>query len=247
LVGLTREAERLLVACRETRAWCDEALPQRLPGLHLAVRTGELVSETVRRAHELQADLIVVPPMTGRSGSIVAALARTSGVPVLVARPTDARRSLLAAADLEDETYPVLRRAAELAGEMAAEVLLLHDLHEAPARESSPAPSKAAAALSDPAEVQRQRLLRAAHRWLPRGKVVVTRENDAAHAIVKQATSSGVDTIIVGARPRPWLARRMAQTIAAQVVERAACSVLVVPIDGAEPAHLPSANVVPAE
>ena len=56
--------------------------------------------------------------------------------------------------------------------------------------------------------------------------------HDPARAIVTQAAHSDVDTIVVGTRPHPWLARRMARTVAARVVEAADRSVLVVPIEG---------------
>lgn len=231
LAGPTREAARRLRACRETRAWCDQVLTQPLPALRIAVRAGEFVSEIARRAHELRAELISMAPLEGRSGSIVAALARSAGVPVLVTRRPSTARSLLAASDLEDETYPILRRTAALASEETAEVLLFHDLH--PPRQSQPATAQdsTSAAAARRVEVQRQRLLCAARRWLPGGRVVVTDENDPARAIVTQAAQSDVDTIVVGTRPHPWLARRMAQTVAARVVEAADRSVLVVPIE----------------
>lgn len=241
LAGPTREAARRLQACRETRAWCDQVLPRPLPALHVRVRAGEFVSVIAQRAQELDAELISVPAMRGRSGSLVAALARSSGVPVLVTRGRGTVRSLLAASDLEDESYPILRKAAELAGEVAADVLLLHDLAER-GRGPHRAPLAVVTSAGQRSEQQRQRLLRAAHRWLPRGKIVVTRENDPARAIVAQAVDSDVDTIVVGTRPRPWLARGMAQTVAARVVESADRSVLVVPIDGGEAGPAPAVS-----
>lgn len=220
-VAPTRDAERRLLACRETRAWCDQALLGALPPLRIAVRAGEFVTEIARRARELRTALISLPPMQGRSGSIVAALARCAGVPVLVTRGPGAPRRFLAASDLRDESYPILRKAAELAGEVAADVSLLHDLGDPHAAEPAAR-----------GESQRQRLLGAARRWLPTGNVVVTRENDPARAIVSHAAQNDLDTIVVGTRPRPWLARGMAQTVAARVVEAADRSVLVVPIEG---------------
>jgi nucleotide-binding universal stress UspA family protein len=135
-----------------------------------------------------------------------------------------------------------LRKAAELASRGAADVLLLHDVDPVGAGGSPRARLDAAAALTR-VEAQRQRLLRAARRWLPSGKVIVTSENDPARAIVEHAASTGVDTIIVGTRPRPWRARSAAQTVAARVVERSDRSVLVVPIDGVEPAHSTGAGM----
>jgi nucleotide-binding universal stress UspA family protein len=232
LAAPTREAARRLRACRETRAWCDQVLPHPLPALRVAVRAGEFVSEISQRAHELQAELISMAPLRGRSGSIVAALARSAAVPVLVTRGQTPARSFLAASDLEDETYPILRRTAALAREIAADVLLFHDLGTMPESKPGKVPDSAPASSDRQLELQRQRLLCAARRWSPGGRVVVTVENDPARAIVTQAAHSDVDTIVVGTRPHAWLARRLAQTVAARVVEAADRSVLVVPIEG---------------
>lgn len=88
-------------------------------------------------------------------------------------------------------------------------------------------------------EARSERLTQAARR-LPIGtQTVVLDELSAAGAILAEAESREADCVVVGTRrPSSWLDEFGSRRVATEVIERAACSVIVLPLDQERPASL---------
>lgn len=225
---------KALLEARHTQDWCDRELPEGLLDERLHVRTGAFVDEAAACALELDAELIVVPS-NGLKGADVASLGRAAGRPVLAARPSTERPTIVAATNLEDEGYPVLRRAAALGRRLEVPVVAVHNV--TPRTMVAGVDTSwlltvlpGGAALDD----RRRRLAKALERCGIASEAVVASEHDPAQAILGQARARDADIIVVGTRPRSWLGGLSAEGVAAKVVDEARRSVLVTPYDGAE-------------
>jgi nucleotide-binding universal stress UspA family protein len=213
---------RLLAATLETRRWCAEALPDAELSERLIPGGADVVAETALRARELEVDWIVMPDVQDGCGRLATALARASACPVLVARAPTSRSTLLVATDVSDDLYPVTRRAAALAEALHAPVLAFHDVGF-----RVPELSSRVNALTDAwAEIQTERLKAGGHQRLPELEVLLAHGTDRVETILQQARREDAEIIIVGLSGE---ADSAADTLAADVVERAVRSVLVVP------------------
>lgn len=206
--------ERCVETCRSTLAWCESVLGESLPARRLRIRFGGLIDEVTRRTSELGASLLIVSPTTARLGSTTTRLAQLCSCPVLVARDVELPSVLVAATDLEDRDYRVLRRATELGAALRASVVAVHNvscLSERPvASEASvnPAPQVPRRVIAD----------------LPTPlDLVVTTETDTVGAILDQAELRRSRMIVVGTRRRSG----PPGSVPAAVIERSRCSVLV--------------------
>jgi hypothetical protein len=92
------------------------------------VRAGDFVKETASVASTRGAQLLIIPPREGGVGARVISLAGASELPVLVLRGGGRFESLVAATDLEDDQYPILRRAHNLAQRLSASVTAVHNV-----------------------------------------------------------------------------------------------------------------------
>jgi nucleotide-binding universal stress UspA family protein len=233
-IDVTRDIQRILVATRETRAWCDELLPDAVSAERVCVRLGEFEAEVARRAEEVAPDMIVLSPGSQRLGDMVTTLARATQLPVLVARVQKSRCTLLAATDLEDDSYPVLRKAAALGNHLNASVVAFHNVGMARAQLVSRRSALSGQNLW--LDIQKERLELAADHLLQDGEVFVAQEPDPASAIVSRARAVHADTIIVGTRPRSWADSLARKSVAAEVVEQTDRSVIVVPLSALDQA-----------
>jgi len=216
-VQTTRRIQRCLAATRQTRVWCEALVEQRLPVRQLRTRIGDFVDQVVVRATELNAGLIVLAPSTGRVGPTATAVARASSRAVLVSRRSPRLTPLLAASDLEDQDFWVLRKAAELSARFGTPIVALHNVSCLPGVALSPHESPA------------RRLTRALAALPSPGLPVLTSELDPVDAIFDQARAHDANSIVVGVRRRPWLERLIRHDVAADIVERSDRSVVVVP------------------
>lgn len=220
-VAARRRIEQFVKACRQVRSWCDTVLDESLPTRQLRIRSGEFIEEATARAAELKARLIVLSPSMGRLGATATALAQAAMRPVLVARGGDSRGALVAATDLEDPEYRVVRRATEWGALFDAPVVAVHNVSCL----SSPL-----GALSTPCVRPAPELPSHVAVALPGSlDMVVTTDLDPVEAILDQALRRQSRMIVVGARRRSGQVPR--PRVPAEIVDRARCSVLVTSLE----------------
>jgi nucleotide-binding universal stress UspA family protein len=216
-----------------TRAWLLDVLGAEQCELPLSVRPGQFVAEVAAQAAKLRASLVVMPPHGMNLGATVTAIAQAAGVPVLVSREASGEEAILAATNLEDLDYPVLRGAATLARRLDAPLLAVHNL--APKRKTAftNADVPALPSAEDRGAEMRAAQLRHASEWLSPGmEVILRRDVSTVDAILEEVRRWHADLVVVGTRPHTWLADLRSSAVAPQVVERAERSVLVTPLRG---------------
>lgn len=237
------DARQEVYTLRDERAaitrWAADSLPAALGPERIALCRGDFVTSIVDHAKAIGASLIILAPSVQRSPKAVELLADTSALPVLVAhRSSQPHAAILAATDLRDAAYPVLRRAMALGDLLQAPVVPLHNV--------SPLAAVIGHAVRHPSslrefrtlygELQLQQKLRLgdarAHLKLERG--VVCNAERTVDAILEQARAHDAELVVVGLRRRSWLDRKVGVSVAAQVVARARRSVLVSPMGRAQ-------------
>jgi nucleotide-binding universal stress UspA family protein len=212
---------RLLAATRETRRWCANALPNAALSERPIPGAADIVEEAALRARERGVDWIVMPDVHDRCGRSATALARASGCPVLVARSPTSRSTLLVAADVSEDLYPISSRAAALAEALHAPVLAFHDVGF-----RVPELGSRVNALTDTwAQIQRERLEAGGHQRLPELEVLLAHGTDRVETILQQARREDAEIIIIGVTEDS----DSETDLAAEVVDHAIRSVLVVP------------------
>lgn len=231
LLGITRSVEHVVQSDRSLREWLTKFSPSGWLPADVCTRSGDFVRHVAARAREIDASLIVVPPGERRAGEVAGKLACAAQLPVLVARDATFEEGIVAATDLRDPTYPVLRTAASLSRRLDVPLIALHNL--SPVVLSGP---KELACLAVPAAARssaraQEHLERVLSRLSSQTTAVVADEVDPVDAILHEAQVRNVDLITVGRRPRSWLERLLVSSVAARVVNGTERSVLVVPID----------------
>lgn len=235
LVDAVRTVERALHANRTTRAWLRSCLGESNLA-RFTITHGGFVKQVVERAADLDAVLIVVPPREAQMGNTITSLACTSGVPVLVAREATKDETIVAATDLESDGYPVLRCAALLGQRLDAPVIAVHNVNPMSVVVGVDMTWPLTVLQGDPVRQARSaRLLQAADKLPVDARAVVRNEVNPADAILAEAREHDADMVVVGTRKHGWLERLFGGSVAAQVVNRAKRSVLVTPLDDAEP------------
>jgi len=216
-----------------TRAWMSTVL---LAGgdpdqQRVVVRRGALIDEVSAHAAELGAELIVVAPHGGRFGALVEVLARTSGLPVWVAREARSDDTIVAATDLEDATYPVVRAATRLADRLRTSVVAVHNLRP---RASHPrGPGGVLPSVDTVAEITKdktERLSQLARQLRTKTDCVMRHDDSTADAILGEARRRDADAVMVGTREQAWFKRLSGGGVAARVVQQARRSVIVTPL-----------------
>ena len=137
-------------------------------------------------------------------------------------------RHILAAVETHEEGQPVLERARELAKQFGAQLSVLHVV------EYLPVDPAGDALLTTPVDLSRERAVQAEARlkeWcgalgIPASQAKVAIGNITAE-ILRAATDSGVDLIVVGHHPRRGLAALFSHTEGG-VVQRSPCDVLAI-------------------
>lgn len=216
------------------RAFCDAVLTERLPEDRLFVRAGGLAKVAVELAGEASAAPVVLGP--GSDGKTAAEVACRARVPVLVARRARLG-SIVAATDLADPRFPVLRQAGQLAGRADERATVVHNVP------AMPGVGLPGGALGARLGLVPEETILSEYRWrlhavvrslgIAADPVVVSRPS-AADAILEIAREHDADLVVVGTHARSWLARLLSPSIAEVVVDRADGSVLVMPLSGDE-------------
>ncbi|MEZ4300241.1 MAG: universal stress protein, partial [Polyangiaceae bacterium] len=224
------------------RDFCDGVLGESLPEDHLIFEEGDVASVAARVAEELGAHIVVMG--SAANGKIASEVACQARVPVFVARAPRAG-TIVAATDLSDPRFPVLRRAGDLAGRSDRRTTIVHNVPPATGFDLYsmgvtprfwPAEHEDADILS---QYRRRLSALAGTLGIPAEPVVMTSASTSA-AILEVGQETDADLLVVGAHPRSWLGRLLSPSVAETVVDRAARSVLVLPLSGEE--HLAAAT-----
>lgn len=208
------------------RAFCDGVLLEPLPDDRLIVEEGDAAQVAAAVAERLGVAAVVLGAAgDGRTATEVACRAR---VPVLVARRVR-QGAIVAATDLEDVRYPVVRQASDLAGQLDERATFVHNVPPGPGLGLNAAGLGLVPEEEILAEYSGR--LRAIARLLPiAADVAVLSRPSAADAILEIAAEADADLVVVGAHARSWFGRLLSPGTAEVVVDRAGRSVLVLPL-----------------
>jgi nucleotide-binding universal stress UspA family protein len=207
--------EALGSATSDDEAWLDDVLPREL--VHRSRRTvGHLVQEAIKYALDQDAQLVVLPPAVGQSGSCVSAIVAAAGVPVLVACEATGGDSIVAATDLSDPRFPVVQLATEMIDHLETTLVGVHVVE---------------GETSDTAIEQRRSVMATALEPISLShEVVIELASDPAAAVLSAARERDSDMIVVGVPSRSWLDSLLHPTVASRIVAGAGRSVLLTPI-----------------
>lgn len=212
-----RRIDECVAACRQTRTWFEETLGEPLALQRLRIRNGRSVEAIASRAAELDVRLVVLAPESDALGLLAVSVARACSRPVLVARASSTGEAVIAATDLRDERYRVLREASALGAALGARVVAVHNVSCL----STPLGACLDAGARPAPELPRRMLAE-----LPVSPdLVITTELDPVGAIIEQAQQHRSGLIVVGARPQS--SRRSGASVPSELIARSGCSVLV--------------------
>jgi nucleotide-binding universal stress UspA family protein len=219
---------------RRVRRHCDRELAEVLPRDRMLVRRGDFAEVVASTARELDAALVIVPGGE-RRGIAVAAIARESGIPVLVARKPAAGGGIVAATDLGDPGCDELRHAAMLAAQTPGGLSFVHNVTPT-VQAGTTALGHGRCTVVEPSPECLQHCrerLRALAELLGvcADPLVVSRPN-VEDAILEVARDRRADLIVVGARRQGWFERLFGTALAARIVDHSERSVLVAPLSG---------------
>ena len=227
-IAILRSVERTLVSHRATSSWMRQmSSAGRIPGRFSIVR-GDFVTQVARYVEAVGAQLLLLPPQGESVSEIVAALSARTRTPVLVSRAPCSVHTIIAATDLRDAEYPVLRFAGDLGRRLDTDIIAVHNL-EWPAIAGSPG-------ASDPADVLRgepgraaglERLCRVSQQLLAPVQPVVRDDADPVDAILDEARTHDANLVVIGLRSGR---EGITGSVAARVVDLTQRSVLVIPM-----------------
>jgi nucleotide-binding universal stress UspA family protein len=225
-LAILRAVEHTLVSHRATCSWLRQLSSADSVPRRFSIVRGEFVTQVARYVEQVQAQLLLLPPRTDGVSELVAELSARTRTPVLVSRRPCTLQTIVAATDLRDSEYPVLRFAGALGGRLNSDIVAVHNL--------DPQPVAGSEALRAPADVLRgepgraagmARLRRASQQVLAPVQAVVRDDADPVDAILDEARARDAHLVVVGLRPG-----RRRSGVAARVVDLAQRSVLVIPI-----------------
>lgn len=243
--GLPRIVERVTALLGERVA----AITGREPGeISTTVREGVPYAVIVDRAAKVDADLVVVGS-TGatvvprhRLGEVAEKVLRHAPCAVLVARPNQNHKGILAASDLSDLSLPAITVAAELSRLRGEPLTVVHNFDFSPAgidwgTSMAFVPIISQDDLADAVKSSHAALQSVLARLRVTADAVVTRGAPAA-SILTLCEELQVSTVVVGTRGRTGLARVLLGSVAEAVARHAPCSVLAArPREGSDQAH----------
>jgi nucleotide-binding universal stress UspA family protein len=205
-----------------------EVRPSNGPEHAIAALDSSVERALVRAAARLPAWLIVVPRHAALGGWAARRVALCAGVPVLVASRCTTNGGIVAASDLADQFYPVLRRGAELGERLQTVVTFVHNLNAGSDRPARTAAERLAETLAD----KLAELRRAGRSFGIECPSVVMTRSDPEDAILDLAQRQRTDMIVVGTGRHAPRTLPTHDSVAASVIERADGSVLVLPLTG---------------
>jgi nucleotide-binding universal stress UspA family protein len=187
------------------------------------VRVGAAISVAIAAGLECRPALVVMSPDAGGCGHAAAAIANALEIPVFVARTPRAAGPIVAATNMTHLRYPVLAAGAGLARVLAKPVTFVHN--------TSPSSGSARYDLAEGAlAVTHARLRALAGQADAKASALVTRTESVVDTILDLARRQQADVVSIGSRRRSWF-ERFRNNVAVEIVDRCACSVLVVPVE----------------
>jgi nucleotide-binding universal stress UspA family protein len=235
-VTAARTVERTLEAHRATRDCLQASAAGGEVVEHVAIVHGRFVEQAAAYAATIDSKLIIVPPRGRRYTRLVTSLAGAAQVPVLVAHERRGKPAIVAATDLQTQGYPVLREAAEFGRKFNARVIALHNVEPVLPSVASTAWTINLPPLRAVRAARSVQLTQAAERLTVEAQTVVLDEFSSAGAILAETTARDADYVAVGIRRRKtWLDEFASGRVASEVISRAPCSVLVLPLGEQRP------------
>jgi nucleotide-binding universal stress UspA family protein len=235
-VAAARTVERTLEAHRSTRDWLRDFAAAGEVVEHVAIVHGRFVEQAAAYAATVDSKLIIVPPRGRRYTRLVTSLAGAARVPVLVAHGHRGNPAIVAATDLQSQGYPVLREAAEFGQRFAARVVAVHNVEPVMPSVASTAWTLHQPPLRAARAARSEQLAQAAERLPVDARAVVLDEFSSAGAILAEVAARDADYVVVGTRRRKtWLDEFASGHVANEVIARAPCSVIVLPLDERHP------------
>jgi len=196
------------------------------------IETGTPHAGILATAERVGAGVIVLGP-----GATALRVARSASVPVLVARPSPTAGAVLGATDFSDPALPAVHTAAAEARRRGVGLRLLHCLDIDGSAfvgidvfPGAIAPWPLPAAVTEQIEATARDRLDDAVRATGGAAEAVLRPSAAAVGIRDEAQAIATGLIVVGTRGRTGLARLALGSVAEAVIDKAPCSVLVVPL-----------------
>jgi nucleotide-binding universal stress UspA family protein len=215
-----------------TRAWIGDVIGDELAEFRMQVRCGDFVAQVASHALAVNAQLIVIPTR-GDCGSVVTRLAHASQLPVLVAKPTTGHPTIVAATDLQDAGYPLLRTTAEFGEQLRTPVVAFHNVTPV-SMMLNPLSNRPITPRDEGGISARRARLSLVSEHLHLSGQNVACDLDPVEAILREARARRADLVVVGTRPRSWFGRVIGASVAVRVVDRARRSVLVAPLPALE-------------
>lgn len=223
-------AERLLdefadPACRRS----DAPSSPRFGG-NVLMRRGDFLSIVAETARTLKPALVVIPDIRGLTGRCVHDLTVECEAPILLAREASNSGVIVAASDLKNPRFPVLRAGAVLSGFLHARIVFLHNFTPERSHTGQTAPYEWQPSILD----RLDDLDFAAQLLQVQSDNVVTIRPTTAEALLSLVQSERPDILIVGARqrlPGSW----DDSPLAAKMMDEVPNSVLVVPSHRSSP------------
>lgn len=213
----------------------DATLGARGRSAPIEIETGTAHAGILTIAERIGAGVIVVGP-----GGTAHRVARATLTPVLVARPSPMGGSVLGATDFSDPSLPALKMAAEEAARRGVRFRAVHCLHfhdtvpvGGAGLPGTLVPWPVPSSLIDRLESASRERLAEAVAGIDRAAEVVVLLRPPASGIVETAATVATALVVVGTRGRTGLARLALGSVAERVLDRAPCSVLIVPLHAA--------------
>lgn len=208
--------------------WLARFLFEEVSLERIHTRAGELFAQAAVRAGELQATLIVVASGESGCGEDVADLVHNARVPVLVARTASSARVIVAGTNLDDDHYPVLAKTSELSALFEAQVVVVHSVNPCPSMVCDGVASPIARVDDKVTQACLQLLASVTKRLDLVADFVVSHEANPVNTLLREVRARNSDLIVAGTSAgSSW--------VAAQLVDRAQHSVLIVPLTGPSP------------
>ncbi|HTV26092.1 MAG TPA: universal stress protein [Polyangiaceae bacterium] len=242
VLNAARSVQRTLRANRVTRSWLRVSVGSDDAVERLSISHGDFVQQVAVYAASVDAHMIIIAPLQRRLGRTATILARAAQKPVFVAREQAGTPAILAATDLRTIGHPVLWKAAELGQRLHSKLVTLHNVDAVGVSAPAPAVLEAGAMAFGAAawsavqgsslrDARLEQLTAATARLPLEARAMVLSEADTARAILAQASTLDSDCVVVGSRRQSWLEGLACGSVAADVVDGAQRSVLIVPLD----------------
>jgi nucleotide-binding universal stress UspA family protein len=206
----------------------------------LIIDDGTPQAMIVNIAEQWGADLIIMGSHGESSaanvllGSVTNSVIRHAHCPVLIVRPGEPTRRIVAGTDFSDPGLPVIKAAAGEATRTGSQLTVVHSLDLASSPSSYPTMAFGGAPLTLSSEqikeleqIAAQQLKDALKKLDAVGDVVVTM-GPAGAALINLASAHKADLIVVGTIGRTGLSRALLGSVAETVAVGSPCSVLVV-------------------